>query len=293
MENKIIWLASYPKSGNTWFRSFLTALQNDGEIDINTMQTDGIFSDKGYVETVLDLSVDDLSPREFENYRKLAFIYKAKESTKDSFVKIHDAYTYSRWDGLPLIPSEGSRLALYFVRNPLDVVLSLANHIGLTVDETIDQYMNCEDGAFIKKNRIAQQYRQLLGTWAMHASSWIDQNNIPVHVIRYEDMKENPLDTFKEATLQMQLNYDDKTIHKAIESCDFNKLKAQEVNRGFKERPNAASAFFFKGESGRWKKELTNQQIKNIMTINESMMKRFGYWEEAINQIDNNGKQKI
>jgi hypothetical protein len=285
MENNIIWLASYPKSGNTWFRSFLTALLNNGEIDINKMETDGIFSDKRYVESILDLSADDLSPREFENYRKLAFIYKANKSAKEVFVKIHDAYTYSRWDALAIIPSEGSRLALYFIRNPLDVVLSLANHTGLTIEETIDKYMNCEEGAFVKKGKTAQQYYQLLGTWAMHVSSWIDQTNIPLHVIRYEDMKANPFATFKEATLQMQLNYSDEDINKAIAACDFNKLKQQEEKTGFKEKAAPSAVFFFKGEAGRWKKELSKEQIKKIMTVNESMMKRFGYWDEAINHI--------
>jgi len=283
MENNIIWLASYPKSGNTWFRSFLTALLNNGDIDINKMESNDIFSDKGYVESILDLSADDVSSREFENYRKLAFIYKANKSSKESFMKIHDAYTYSRWDGQPLIPSEGSRLALYFIRNPLDVVLSLANHTGLTIDETIDNYMNCEEGAFVKKSKTAQQYYQLFGTWGMHAASWINQTNIPLHVIRYEDMKVNPFGTFKEAILQMQLNYNDEDINKAIAACDFNKLKQQEEKTGFKEKAAASAAFFFKGESGRWKKELSKEQIKRIMIVNESMMNRFGYWEEAIN----------
>ena len=52
MENKknIIWLASYPKSGNTWFRSFLTALLNDKEVDLDKMETNGIFSGKGHHE---------------------------------------------------------------------------------------------------------------------------------------------------------------------------------------------------------------------------------------------------
>lgn len=285
MENNIIWLASYPKSGNTWFRSFLTALLNQGSIDINKMETDGIFSAKEYIESILDLSTDDLRPREFESLRKTAFAYKAQLAQKELFVKIHDAYTYSRWDGLPLIPNDGSRLALYLVRNPLDVVLSLANHTGLNIEDTIDKYMNCEEGSFSKKRKTAQQYYQLMGTWAMHASSWIQQKDIPVHIIRYEDMKTNPFTTFKMAVEKMQLNYSDDAIRNAIEATDFKKLKQQEENKGFKEKAILSSAFFFKGESGRWKKELTKEQIQKIMTVNESMMKRLGYWEEAKNQI--------
>lgn len=285
MENNIIWLASYPKSGNTWFRSFLTALINQGEIDINKMETDGIFSAKEYIESILDVCTDDLRPREFESLRKIAFVHKVQEAKKDLFVKIHDAYTYSRWDGLPLIPNSGSRLVLYLVRNPLDVLLSLANHTGLNLEDTIDKFMNCEEGAFDKKGKTAQQYYQLMGTWAMHVASWMNQKNIPVHIIRYEDMKCKPFETFKEAVFQMQLDYSDEAILKAIEACDFNKLKKQEENKGFKERATPSSAFFFKGETGRWKKELTKEQIQKIMTVNESMMKRLGYWEEAINQI--------
>ncbi len=285
MENNIIWLASYPKSGNTWFRSFLTALLNQGEVDINKMGTDGIFSDKGYIERILDLSTDDLRPVEFEALRKIAFSYKAQEAKKEIFVKIHDAYTYSRWDSLPLIPASGSRVALYLVRNPLDVVLSLANHTGFTIEDTIEKYINCEEGAFVKKSKAGQQYYQLMGTWSMHASSWLNQKEIPVHVIRYEDMKAEPFETFKATVLKMQLNYSDDEILKAIEATDFKKLKLQEQNKGFKEKQIPSSAFFFKGETGRWKKELTQEQIKKIMIVNESMMKRLGYWEEAINQI--------
>lgn len=285
MENNIIWLASYPKSGNTWFRSFLTALLNQGQIDINKMETDGIFSSKEYIESILDLSTDDLRPRELESFRKIAFVFKAQEAKKELFVKVHDAYTFSRWNGQPLIPASGSRVALYLIRNPLDVVLSLANHTGLKIEDTIDKYMNCEEGAFIKKGKTAQQYYQLMGTWAMHASSWINQKDIPVHVIRYEDMKVNAFETFREAVLKMQLDYSDEAILNAIEACDFNKLKQQEENKGFKEKAAPSSAFFFKGETGRWKKELTKEQIRKIMTVNELMMKRYGYWEEAMNQI--------
>ena len=285
MENNIIWLASYPKSGNTWFRSFLTALLNQGEIDINKMETDGIFSGKEFVESILYLCTDDLRPREFEIFRKIAFTYKAQQTTEKSFVKIHDAYTYSKWDGLPLIPAEGSLVALYIIRNPLDVVLSLANHTGLNIEETIRNFINCEEGAFIKKEKKANQYYQLMGTWAMHASSWMSQKDIPVHIIRYEDMKANAFETFKAAVVQMQLDYSDEAILKAIEASDFKKLKQQEEIKGFKEKAIPSSAFFFKGETGRWKKELTKEQVQKIMTVNESMMKQLGYWDEVINQL--------
>ena len=285
MENNIIWLASYPKSGNTWFRGFLTALLNHGEVDINKMEADFVFSGKDYIENILDVCTDDLKIKEFELFRKIAFIHYAQELKKEAFIKVHDAYSHSRWNGFSLIPDEGTRLALYFIRNPLDVVLSLANHSGCSIDVTIDRFINCEEGAFIKKNKTAPQFYQLLGTWSMHVDSWCCQTKIPVHVIRYEDMKSSPFETFKEAVLQMQLNYSDEAITNAIASCDFNNLKEQEQNKGFKEKQIYSSAFFFKGEAGRWKKELSIDQIQKIMSVNEKMMKRYGYWEEAKKEI--------
>jgi hypothetical protein len=281
MESKnVIWLASYPKSGNTWFRSFLTALMK-GDVDINEMATDGIYSAKNYIEDALDLEVDDLSELELQRFRKIAFTHIHQNKEKPSFVKTHDAFTYSPWGGEPIIPTEISKVAIYLIRNPLDVALSFANHNGQEVQETIDKFICSTQGAMVKRFKAANQSKQLMGTWAMHVESWISQIDIPVCVIRYEDMEANPEGTFTRAVKAMGLDYTESEIQQAIELSRFERLKTQEKEKGFKEKAIKASSFFHQGKTGRWKEELNISQIQKITRINEKMMRKFGYFEEV------------
>jgi Sulfotransferase domain len=282
MDNKknIIWLASYPKSGNTWFRSFLTALVTKNDIDLNKMEFVGIFSGKHYIENALDVSADYLRPEQIESYQKLAFSHLSDTTQKPLFIKIHDAFTFSEKDKLPLIPEKPTKIALCFIRNPLDVTLSLANHMGDDVETTIEKFIINPKGAFIKKrNNASNQFHQPLGTWSNHVESWKNCPTFPVHFMRYEDMKNKPFETFKAAVMAIGLDYSDNDIQQAIEAVEFEKLQKKERDKGFKENQNLASSFFFKGQVGRWKTELTAEQIEKIRTVNEPMMREFGYWE--------------
>jgi Sulfotransferase domain len=282
METKknIIWLASYPKSGNTWFRSFLTALFSEKELDINKLETNGIFSSKMPLENTLDLNADYLSPHQLEQYQRLAHTYLSNKAKKPLFIKIHDAFTFSDNDNLPLIPESPTKIAIYLVRNPLDVTLSLANHTGKSIEKTINTFITNAKGAFgSQKSSPHLQFRQPLGTWSMHAESWLNHPNFPVYVVRYEDMKAQPFETFKAAVQAMKLDFTDEQIKKAIEETTFEKLKKKEQENGFKEKPVHNSSFFHKGLVGRWKEELTAEQIEKIRNTNEPMMRYFHYWE--------------
>ncbi len=276
---KIVWLASYPKSGNTWFRAFLTALLKEGQVDLNKMGTDGIFSGKNHVERILDLNADYLSQREVEMFQRIALHHLAAKSTDTLFIKIHDAFTFSGADGLALVPEEPVKLAVYFVRNPLDVALSLANHIGKPVDIAIDKYMINSAGGFVSIGSSPNnQFHQRLGTWSMHVESWLVHPSFPVHFVKYEEMKERPFETFKGAAQALGLEVTDERIHRAIEEAKFENLQKKEQENGFVEKQIPASRFFFRGQTGRWKEELTEEQIEKIRRVNEPMMRRFGYW---------------
>lgn len=279
VKKQIVWLASYPKSGNTWFRSFLTALLNEKEIDLNKIATDGIFSGKNYVENILDLNTDYLNRSQIEAYQRIAFSYLSETSKKQLFIKIHDAYTFSKNDGLPLIPEQPTQTAIYLVRNPLDVALSLANHIEKSTEKAIDKYIVNPTGGFVSlKNSANNQFHQPLGTWSMHVESWLNKPSFPVHFMRYEDMKAKPFETFKAAIQAIGLNYSDEQIKFAINETEFEKLQKKEQEKGFKEKQIPASNFFFKGQVGRWKEELSSEQIEKIRQANEPMMRHFGYW---------------
>ena len=274
----LVWLASYPKSGNTWFRSFLTVLLKNQQIDLNKMATDGIFSGKNFVENILDVHADYLTERQIELYQRLAFTYLSETSSKKLYIKIHDAFTFSELDKLPLIPEAPSACAVYFVRNPLDVTLSLANHIGKPLDFTIEKYMvNPKSGFVGKRSSSNDQFHQPLGTWSMHVESWLTKPLFPVHFMRYEDMKEKPFETFKAAVQAMGLSVSEEEIQFALEETRFEKLQEKEQKGGFREKPSVHRSFFFKGEVGRWKQELTVAQIEKISHANEPMMRHFGY----------------
>src|SRR5690554_5847280 len=147
---KIVWLASYPKSGNTWFRAFLSALLGDGELNINEMKTDGIFSSRGIFDSCTDLDSTYLRDEEIKVLLPDVFCNVAAEYEKERlFIKIHDAYTYNQFEQ-PIVPTQPSYGALYFIRNPLDIVASLANHNGSTIDQAIT-LMNNSKGCLARQ----------------------------------------------------------------------------------------------------------------------------------------------
>lgn len=275
----LIWLASYPKSGNTWFRAFLTALTTEKEVDLNALSTGGIYSGKNWIEQELDLDPDYLTQEEIESYQNLCFKSLGSKFPKETFVKIHDAYTYFPDSDEPKIYSGNARMAVYLLRNPLDVTLSLANHNNATVEKTIKRFMLNPEAAFLSKNdRYTNQFYQPLGLWTSHVQSWTEVGAFPVHVIRYEDMKTRPLETFFAAVQAMGLPFTAEQVQRALDEVAFEKLKKKEEEKGFRERLKPDGVFFHRGEVDRWKTELSEEQIGEIRRLNEPMMRAFGYW---------------
>jgi hypothetical protein len=278
-ENKIIWLASYPKSGNTWFRVFLTALLNDGDLDINEIKLNGIFSSKAIVENFTDLDPAYLYDSETKALQTEVFTYLEQfYQKKDLFVKVHDAYTY-RNDNQPLVPSVCTRCALYFIRNPLDVVGSFANHIGGTIDDAI-RLMNKPDGALaVQPNNynISNQFKQLMLSWSGHVESWTGNLPFPVMVLKYEDMINDTLTTFSKAITFMGIEAETKQIEAAIAACSFEQLQKKEREEGFHEKNIRSPVFFRKGQAGSWKEELNATQVEEIISNHKEIMTRYNY----------------
>lgn len=279
-KKNVIWLASYPKSGNTWFRSFITALKNNGDVDINDLKTEGIFSNKITFEDYLDLDADELSVSQIDQFKRTSINYQSSISEEKMFIKIHDIYSISEFDNKPIVPQESTFSAIYFVRNPLDVAISMANHNGQTIEHTIEKTI-VNPKAIIAKNKffLLNQFPQWIGTWNMHVESWKKIDSFPVYFVRYEDMKQNTRGTFTEILNKIGFDATEDEISKAIEATQFDKLKNQESEFGFKEKPSTSKKFFNKGEVGQWKERLSTEQINKIKQFNEPMMREFGYWE--------------
>ncbi|MFZ2959946.1 MAG: sulfotransferase domain-containing protein [Candidatus Ozemobacteraceae bacterium] len=281
----IVWLASYPKSGNTWFRAFISNLLNEEseEVSINKMKTDGIFSSRQICDAVTGIETSNLTADEIDRLRPAIYNYMSQTSERELFIKVHDAYTYLE-NGAPLLGTTNAK-AVYIMRNPLDVAVSFANHTSTDLDKII-RSMGDERFAFCTtKNSLPEQLRQKLLTWSSHVESWVQAAEIPVHVIRYEDLKIDPIKTFNGAVQFIGLERSGEQIRKAIGLSDFDKLKAEEDQNGFKERPYKTASFFRAGKVGDWRNYLSEEQKNQIVSDHKMVMKKYGYLDSQGNPV--------
>jgi hypothetical protein len=278
----IVWLASYPKSGNTWFRAFLANLVRDGAepAHINALNTGGIASARELFDDMVGVDAADLTPDEIDALRPAVYRKWAEQHDDVGFHKIHDAFI--RLDGeQALVPAEATRGAFYFVRNPLDVAVSYAHHAHRDLDSVIG-WMADDGHCFASgKKRLHEQLRQRLLSWSGHVASWVDQTEFPVHVLRYEDMSRCPEETFTAAAAFAGLPTERDRVAKALAFASFDELRRQEAADGFNERAPRAESFFRKGQVGSWREELSEEQAARIVADHHDVMKRFGYVDGA------------
>ena len=276
----IYWLASYPKSGNTWFRSFLYNLQQNGDLpaDINELSTGSIASGRGWLDEVLGFDTAELHPDEVDRLRPAVYRWSLQDK-ETGYHKIHDAYTTTP-DGEPLVSREGTLGALYIIRNPLDVAPSLASHNHSTLDVAIQAMGDPRHAISRSTKALPDQVRQKQLTWSEHVLSWVDAPGLKRCVIRYEDMLAEPTRTFTQAAEFLQLPTEPERIDKAIRFSDFKVLSQQETDKGFEERPVKAERFFRQGQSGGWRDQLSPDQVQRIVADHADVMQRFGYLDD-------------
>ncbi|MGA2713896.1 MAG: sulfotransferase domain-containing protein [Bryobacteraceae bacterium] len=271
----ILWLASYPKSGNTWLRVFVTNLQrNDDEpTDINDLRITGA-SSRLLFDEAAGVEASDLTDEEIERYRPRVYQFLAESAAGTVFLKIHDAYTILP-DGNPLIPAEATAGAIYIVRNPLDVAISFAHHSAISLDRAI-AIMASKDFSYYMDVPIRNLNQRLL-SWSEHVLSWIDRAPFPVRLIKYEDMHERPIETFTGIARFCGLPCDSFTVERALRHSSFEQMQMQEHKRGFIERSAVASLFFREGKTQVWKEVLSESQVALIVEEHGAVMRRLGY----------------
>lgn len=281
--SKIVWLASYPKSGNTWLRVFLANFQEDRDspVHINELTESRTSSSRKTADEALGVECSDLTTEEVDRYRPDIYRYVADRSEKELvFVKAHDAYTTNA-DAAPIIPRDVTQAALYVVRNPLDVAVSYARYQAKTLDFAIDQMASETVALSAREGRLSLHLPQRLLSWSGHVRSWLDQTGIPVHVMRYEDMCRQPVETFGAALRFLDLDDRPERLKRAVSFSTFDMLRQQELASGFKERPYETVAFFRRGGYGEWRELLTQEQVKRVISDHGTVMKRLGYWSES------------
>jgi len=277
-EAGIWWLASYPKSGNTWLRAFLSALLSGRPVDINDMPFVGMSADARVpFDETLGIDSADLSPKQVTNLRPRAYEVWATDATRPVHCKVHDAYHLTP-AGEPLFPTAATRGAVYVVRDPRAVAVSFAHYVAQSIDETI-AWMD-HPAAMLGNfpQRLSQRLPARLLRWSAHVESWLAAP-FPVHLVRYEDMSADPHATFTELAAFLGLPSDRETIASAVAATTFSRLQAQEREAGFVEKPNSARAFFREGKTDGWRRSLTPKNAERIVASHGALMRRLGYDE--------------
>ena len=274
----IVWLASYPKSGNTWLRSFLYNLieQPDKPGQINNLWQ--ICQDESkpnwYEPYAKDKPLSEFTPAEITKLRMQVHRDIANSQPAGSvFVKTHNMM--GAFDNYPLHNLQITAGAIYVVRNPLDVVLSAADHFGISVDEAIDFMANEQTGAMTDEANVAGFF----GSWSSHVQSWTGTSDDNICVLRYEDMLDNAQKTFAKVMKFLGMKKDPKALKRAINFSSFRELSAQENKEAFIETsPDAVSKKFFrKGQKNQWLDQLSEEQVERIIDAHREQMMRFKY----------------
>ncbi len=268
----IIWLASYPKSGNTWVRSFLSNyLSSEENFEFNQLNTILKFPNKKIMK---ELEIDSSKFINIaSNWSTMQNYINLKSDI--SYVKTHNALTTV--NGYEFTNSKNTIGYIYLVRDPRDVVLSYASHIGKSVEETFlyltnERYMELLDDDIPHASA-------LLGSWANNYNSWKNCDFSKGIIVRYEDLISDPEKNFLEIVKFLNkinsIEIDPIRIKKCCENTNFNKLKELENNQGFSEK--GKNNFFRKGKAGDWKNNLNSKVRADIEEIFNIEMKELKY----------------
>ena len=282
MSGGIYWIASYPKSGNTWFRAFLSNLRHDGAepVAINKLDRTPIASSRELFDAAVGYESGELTHEEADRLRPAVYLHYAERASGPLFCKVHDGYTFLD-DGRPLFSPEATAGALYLIRNPLDVAVSFAHHSGHGKPQrSIARMANPDFALCGERDEQPNQLRQRLLTWSDHVRSWVDAPGIELCVVRYEDMKATPAETFAAAARFLGLTDDPTAIERALSRSTFEELRRQEEEHGFREKGPQTERFFRRGEIGAWREALTDDDVARIVDAHRSVMRRFGYLTE-------------
>ena len=277
----IIWIASYPKSGNTWIRSFLTAYYfcEDGIFDINKLNYIQDYPNKQFFKNeVKEGEIHkhwDKSQKAIVNEKKIKFL-KTHNSLITAFGNDFTSPKYSLG-------------VIYIIRDPRNVITSVKNHNGFeTYDKALEFMQN--------ENTIISDYKYLnnhaktniINSWRINYQSWLSNNRYRRMMIKYEDLIENPKQTLRDLIIfinticRFNNGIDVKKLENAIQSTTFEKLQNLEDTGKFSEsvysdKNEKKIKFFYLGPKNNWKDRLNKDLIKKMNTYYKKDLERFGY----------------
>lgn len=272
---QLVWIASYPKSGNTWMRAFLHNYirQPDAPYDINRL-TDLAAADVNaeHYRRYDPRPATDYSIADVQRMRPLVHRDLTALDSTLVFVKTHNARLQVA--GAPLITPEVTAGAIYIVRDPRDVAASYSRHLGRSIDDTI-AFMADRGAATGGTGAKVYEWHS---SWSVHVQSWTSRPDPHVHVVRYEAMAAAPAAAFGPLIRWLGQDPPPERLSRAIRFSAFGELRGQEQAKGFSERvAESTGPFFATGQPGQWRAVLTPAQCARIERDHGTLMQRFGY----------------
>lgn len=279
----IIWLSSYPKSGNTWLRSLLASyyFSKEGDFNFNLLKYIDQFPSYDYFKNYDKTFINPTDTAEFwiEEQKKI------NSNNKVKFFKTHNALC--KINNYSFTDSKNTLAAIYIIRDPRNVITSLANHYEIDADQAFE-FMTTEQKAITQKKENSYVGFVALFSWIFHQESWTNNKLFPTLVIRYEDLQNETFVTFKKVInfidnlSKSKHHFKREKAKKSIQSCDFEKLKKLETNVGFIESPiskkdNSRINFFKLGKDNDYKKLLTEELISKMNLKFKNEIKKFNY----------------
>lgn len=273
------WLASYPKSGNTWLRMALWSL-GEGGVPIDLSRHHALApmaSARARFDSAMDIDSSLLTEAEGTALRPRFYAFEAASASGGLLRKVHDLWMLTP-AGEPLFPPAVTKATIYVARDPRDVAVSFAHHKGQPVAEVIASMADPEAGLTVSRRRPGYQFPQRIGTWSMHVTSWLDAPAMPVPLLlRYEDISADPHAALTRAAQHLGWQADPDAIARAVAATRFDVLQAAEARTGFAEKPPTAQSFFRRGVVGGWRDTLSADEAARICDDHAAVMERLGY----------------
>ncbi len=264
---KIVWLASYPRSGNTWTLIMLNELIQCGAANL----TLAVGAERLTLERWAGLDFEELGANAQNAARAAAWSDISDEADGLVVSKLHDRWSDAELGGV--IPSEATHGVIHVVRHPEDVAASLGPFLGLGIDETID--LMADDTCTFGGAELPH-VTQDLGSWSGHAESWLE-SGLPVLTVAYEALIADPVRSLGEMATHMGLTVSPDDLSLAVEASSFDALQSNEDRFGSGTPAGATDRYFRRGKAGSGAKELSIEQRTRIGADHQATMRRLGY----------------